>query len=48
MAPRGEERDVEIGDGGEGSWHHEEVTEVSAECDGGASGALEVVPFPAD
>lgn len=47
MAPRGEERQVKVGDSSETSWEEDKVADVSAESEGSASGALQRVPFGA-
>lgn len=48
VAPRREEREVEVDYGSEAGWEHEEVTSVGAESEGRAGGSFEVEPFPAD
>lgn len=48
VAPRREEREVEMDNRSEASGEHEEVTDVATESEGSAGGAFENEPFAAD
>lgn len=45
MAPRGDERDVQVGDGSKTGRDHKHVTRVATKCDGAARRSLMMVEF---